>query len=58
MDFFSIIQAVFGCMEIYDASILTDAVKIMRNGERITKCLYNFNIINNLLRKLSYCRLN
>nr|XP_015837991.1 PREDICTED: probable ATP-dependent DNA helicase HFM1 isoform X3 [Tribolium castaneum] len=37
-----IIQAVLGCLDICDHSILSETLKIMRNGERIVKCLIEY----------------
>lgn len=45
--YFSIIQAVLGCLNIYEHSILTDAVKIMRSADRIVKCLMEYLETNN-----------
>lgn len=36
----SIIQAIFGCLEIEDQSIVSEAFRIMRLGERICRCEY------------------
>ncbi|KAK9883512.1 hypothetical protein WA026_001688 [Henosepilachna vigintioctopunctata] len=36
------IQAVLGCLEIEDHSILSEAFRIMRLGERICRCLIEF----------------
>lgn len=44
---FSIIQAVLGCLNIYEHSILTEAFKIMRSADRIVKCLVEYLETNN-----------
>jgi hypothetical protein len=49
-DDFSIIQAVLGCLDICDHSILTEALKIMRNGERIVKCK-SFDRVGNVVER-------
>ncbi|KAF2903956.1 hypothetical protein ILUMI_02218 [Ignelater luminosus] len=37
-----IIQAVFGCLQILEQSLVTESQRIMRIGERITKCLAEY----------------
>lgn len=37
-----LIQAVFGCLEVLEHSLQNDAQKIMRSGERISKCLLEY----------------
>nr|CAD7570234.1 unnamed protein product [Timema californicum] len=37
-----LIQAVFGGLQIYDTSLNQDATKIVRAGERVSKCLVQF----------------
>ncbi|CAH0564906.1 unnamed protein product [Brassicogethes aeneus] len=37
-----IIQACFGCLDIWDHSVLADSQKIMRNGGRIVNCLIEY----------------
>nr|CAD7439400.1 unnamed protein product [Timema bartmani] len=37
-----LIQAVFGGLQIYDSSLNQDATKIVRAGERVSKCLVQF----------------
>ncbi|KAL3273413.1 hypothetical protein HHI36_014859 [Cryptolaemus montrouzieri] len=36
------IQAIFGCLEIEDHSILSESPRIMKLGERITRCLIEY----------------
>ncbi|KAL1512518.1 hypothetical protein ABEB36_002100 [Hypothenemus hampei] len=56
-----IIQAILGNLEINDQSILADSVRIIRNCERLTKCLIEYietkeNCFSALLNSIILCK--